>query len=308
MSSWRYLEGHELDSSSAAEDFLSYLSDVKQLSQNTLDSYGRDLRQFMQYLSYSGVLDVSLANSNLISTYLDQLAMNGKAASSISRHLASLKSFFSFLILKAIIEDNPTDSVGTFKVDKRAPEVLSKQDIEKILDVRDITTPVGMRDKAILELLYATGIRASEAISLSVDDVSTQAGYVRCSGAKERVIPLGKPACSWVELYLISGRPQLIQTDRIKAMFVNHHGLGLTRQGFWKIVKKRAEAVGVCCHITPHILRHSFAAHMVAGGADLRAVQEMLGHADISSTQVYAASGRRKLRDVYEDAHPRALR
>ena len=289
------------------QHFISYLASERGLAQNTLESYGRDLRYFQQYLENNRLTFATGSTNEIIRTYLDELKKQGKAVSTISRNLAALKSFYQYLLKEQYLAD-PASKIESPKLEKKLPQVLSVQQVELLLKQPNINLPAGLRDKAMLELLYATGIRVSELITINVNDVNLELGYIKCfgRGAKERVVPLGSIASKCVTQYLRKGRTALVRSKQEEAMFVNHHGRRLTRQGFWKIIKKYALEAQIDQKITPHTLRHSFATHLLENGADLRSVQEMLGHADISTTQIYTHVTKNRLKEVYDKAHPRA--
>lgn len=289
-------------------EFINYLSVERGLAQNTLESYGRDLRQFQSYLSNSHKDLVKDSNRSTILEYLNNLQTRGRAVSTISRNLAAIKSFYQYLVRERYLEKDPAANVESPKLEKKLPKILSISEVEELLKQPNTSMPAGVRDKAMLELLYATGIRVSELISLNISDVNLDMGYIKCfgKGAKERIVPLGSIAAKCVQDYLAKGRLKLVRTYEESALFVNHHGNRLTRQGFWKIIKKYAQEANINKDITPHTLRHSFATHLLENGADLRSVQEMLGHADISTTQIYTHVTRNHLKEVYDKTHPRA--
>lgn len=288
-------------------EFINYLSVERGLAMNTLESYGRDLRQYSQYLQRDEA-DLDTVTRNTIVNYLMHLQTQGKATATIARRLAALKAFYQFLVREKMIKNDPTANLESPKLEKRLPKVLTVGEVERLLAQPAAEEASGLRDRAMLELLYATGLRVSELVSLNVLDVNLETGYIRCSGkgSKERVVPLGTLAINSCREYLLRGRPKLVKEEREEALFVNHHGHRLTRQGFWKIVKKYAEDARIEKEITPHTLRHSFATHLLENGADLRSVQEMLGHADISTTQIYTHVTKGRLKEVYARAHPRA--
>ena len=290
------------------EEFITYLSAERGLAPNTLESYGRDLRQFQAFLAHDHLDLVKQANRAAIFSYLQNLQVKGRAVSTISRNLAAIKSFYQFLVREKYLEKDPSANLESPKLEKRLPKVLSVAEVEELLKQPNNFLPSGMRDRAMLELLYATGIRVSELISLNISDVNLDMGYLKCygKGAKERIVPVGSIAVKCVQEYINKGRPKLIRTYDEAALFVNHHGNRLTRQGFWKIIKKYAQEAHINKDITPHTLRHSFATHLLENGADLRSVQEMLGHADISTTQIYTHVTRNHLKEVYDKTHPRA--
>ncbi|KYZ77500.1 recombinase XerD [Anaerosporomusa subterranea] len=293
---------------SFVSEFINYLAVERGLAQNTLESYGRDLRQFQAYLQESKIDFMKDLNRSTILTYLNNLQTNGKAVSTISRNLAAIKSFYQYLVRERYLEKDPAAHLESPKLEKKLPKVLSVHEVEELLKQPNALLPAGLRDKAMLELLYATGIRVSELISLNISDVNLDMGYIKCygKGSKERIVPLGSIAAKCVQDYLGKGRTKLVRTYEEAALFINHHGNRLTRQGFWKIIKKYAQEACIVKEITPHTLRHSFATHLLENGADLRSVQEMLGHADISTTQIYTHVTRNHLKEVYDKTHPRA--
>lgn len=290
------------------QSFIHYLTVEKGLSKNTLESYKRDLKQFIAYLRKSEQSKIEEISRQNIVSYLMVLREQGKATSTISRSMASIRAFFQFLLRDQKIISDPSIHLETPKIERRLPKVLSIAEVEALLQAPQSSTAFGQRDRAMLELLYATGIRVSELISLSLEDVHLQMGFVKClgKGSKERVIPLGRVAIESLEQYIQVGRHKLDKRKRSKALFLNHHGNPISRQGFWKIIKKHAKDAGIEKDIMPHTIRHSFATHLLENGADLRSVQEMLGHADISTTQIYTHVTKTRLKDVYSKAHPRA--
>ncbi len=290
------------------EEFIQYLQREKGLAVNTLESYGRDLRQYSQYLEADAEGSWNQATRATIAAYLLHLKKQGKSAATIARRLAALKSFYQFLVRENYVEQDPTSNMESPKLEKRLPKVLTIKEVENLLKQPSSTSAAGLRDRAMLELLYATGIRVSELISLNVSDLNLEMGFLRCmgKGSRERIVPMGSVAIRCVKEYLTNGRAKLVSNPEEKALFVNHHGRRLTRQGFWKIVKKYAHDAKIQKDITPHTLRHSFATHLLENGADLRSVQEMLGHADISTTQIYTQITKGRLKEVYSRTHPRA--
>ena len=282
----------------------AYLAEEKHASQNTLSSYLRDITQFAEYLQGD---DLRTADSGRIQDYINWMRGHGKSAASTTRFLASVKSFYNFLIAKGDITENPAKGVTAAKVERKYPEILTSKEVELFLEQPQCVDAKGFRDHAMLELLYATGIRVTELISLDLENLNLAAGVIHCiSKGKERVIPLYHTAIKALQDYVRTIRPQLIADSSEKALFVNMNGERMSRQGFWKIIKYYQEKAGIEKDITPHTLRHSFAVHLLENGADLRSIQEMLGHADISSTQIYTHVVKKQLKDVYQKAHPRA--
>lgn len=285
----------------------SYLQDVKQVSKNTLSSYMRDLRQFDQYWQRVEGNHFGGAHGGDLDAYIKWLRKNGKSAATVSRSIASLRSFYQFLVEQGVAKQNPATALVPDKTVKKLPQILTSREVELLLEQPASTDAKGYRDKAMLEILYATGIRVSELISLDEDDVNLSIGVVHGkTWSKERVIPLYPAAIKALEDYITRVRPHMVSSREEKALFVNVSGDRMSRQGFWKIIKQYQEKAKIEKEITPHTLRHSFAAHLLENGADLRSIQEMLGHADISSTQVYAQLVKKQLKDVYHKAHPRA--
>lgn len=291
------------------QDYLNYLSVERGLSKNTLESYARDLRQYLSYLKDKKKLKLSETTQATVIGYLLQMQAKGKATATLSRSLAAIKSYYHFLFREERIERDPTMNLDAPKQEKRLPRVLSVEDVERLLEQPDLKVPSGIRDRAMLEVLYATGLRVSELVFLKVSDVNLEMGYIKClgKGSKERIVPLGSMALKYVRHYLEHARRFLASSLHEDTLFLNHHGHRLTRQGFWKIIKKYAENIQLEEEITPHTLRHSFATHLLENGADLRSVQEMLGHADIATTQIYTHLTKNKIKEVYDKTHPRAL-
>ena len=290
------------------ENFSHYLSVEKGLARNTLESYRRDLQKFFKYIEKKKIASPAEIDRPLITGYLLTLKEEGRAPSTISRNVASIRSFFNFLVQDDLLEDNPAQLVKAPRIEKKLPRVLTTKEVDRLLRQPRDDSQAGLRDKAMLELLYASGIRVSELVSLNVADFSPEVGYLRCrgKGMKERIVPIGSVAVNYVQEYLHNCRRKMLKQNDEKALFLNHHGRRLTRQGFWKILKKYARQSKISGEITPHTLRHSFATHLLENGADLRSVQEMLGHSDISTTQIYTQITRRKIREVYDKTHPRA--
>ena len=287
--------------------YQSYLENEKHASQNTLSSYMRDLRQFAAWLEEHSPADLRKVKQATVSEYAEWMNGKGKSAATVTRSIASIKSFYLYLQSQGEVTTNPAKGVATKKVERKFPEILTAHEVELFLEQPQCVDAKGYRDHAMLELLYATGIRVSELISLNEKDVSLSAGFIRCeSKGKERIIPLYPAAIKALSDYMKDVRTQLIADPEETALFVNMNGERMSRQGFWKIVKHYQETAQISKDITPHTLRHSFAVHLLENGADLRSIQEMLGHADISSTQIYTHVVKKQLKDVYQRAHPRA--
>ena len=288
-------------------NFLAFLKNEKKSSSNTIQSYKRDIVYFEKYVNENDI-DYLKVEEKDIKEYMNYLKEEGSKASSISRHLASIRSFYQFLVKQKLIKKDPTAKIPSPKLEKRKPEVLSSEEVEQLLSQPKNVDLKGTRDKAMLEFAYATGMRVTEIIDLNISDVEIDNEAVVCkSNKKTRTIPLGKVCMKNLKEYIEDARPILIKDENEQALFVNINGKRLTRQGFWKIVKYYKEQAHIEKDITPHVLRHSFATHLLQNGADLRAIQTMLGHSDISSTQVYMQfKDIDGLKDVYKNSHPRA--
>ena len=296
------MSDHEL-----LEQYRQYLITVKNASSNTENSYMRDLRQLQSYLF--GELKISLTDADepSLRNYLDYLRDSGKSASTLSRNIASWKNFYQFLLQRSFIEENPAAHMNSEKSEQKLPSILTSRDVELLLQQPQTTEAKGIRDKAMLELMYATGIRVSELIGLNLTDVNFASGSIRCSSKNhERFIPMYPYAMSILSDYVEKTRPLMMISAERDALFVNMNGERMSRQGFWKIVKSYQQKANIKKEITPHTLRHSFAAHLLENGADLHSVQKMLGHSDISTTMMYTKLVPNSIRDVYRQAHPRA--
>lgn len=292
--------------SASLNDFILYLEKEKKLTQNTLASYRHDMEAFLDYCSDRRQPPEQVTQKG-IKAYLTHLKELGRADSTISRGFVTLKSYYAFLQRRQITMANPTTGIRPPRIEKKLPLVLTPSEIERLLEQPTPVDAKGRRDKAMLELLYATGIRVTELIQLNITDVNLDMGFIRCgSQAKERIIPFGKMSTQALADYMTNARPIMLRTPDEAALFLNIAGQRISRQGFWKLLKQYAAAAGIKTSITPHTLRHSFAAHLLENGADLHAVQSMLGHADISSTQMYVQLMNSGLKDVYAKAHPRA--
>ena len=286
--------------------FLEFLENDKKLSMNTLQSYKRDILQYQEYINKNGLNFLKVSDEEL-SDYFEELKGLNKKASTISRNLATIRSFYQFLVRSKKIKKDPTIGVESPKVEKKVPSILTSKEVELLLEQPKDVDLKGIRDKAMLEFAYATGMRVTEIISLDITNVNVIESYVTCNkGSKKRTIPLGSLSLNALIDYMEKARPVLIKDEETKALFVNVNGKRLTRQGFWKIVKHYKEQANITKEITPHVLRHSFATHLLQNGADLKAIQTMLGHSDISSTQVYMQFQNDNLKDIYRKAHPRA--
>lgn len=289
------------------DEFVDYLTNVKKSSANTIASYKRDLNKLYNYLISVDITDVNKVTGTNLNSYILQIEKQGMSTATVSRNIASIKAFFIFLLKQGVISEDPSEVLKPPKIEKKAPVILTTEEVNLLLEQPNGTTPKDIRDKAMLELLYATGIRVSELINLKLKDVNLSLDYIQCrDGNKDRVIPFTKETKAALEDYINNARMALC-TDDQEVLFTNCQGSPMTRQGFWKIIKYYSGKAGIKKDITPHTIRHSFAMHLVNNGADLRAVQEMLGHSDISTTQIYLkANANTKLKEVYEKAHPRA--
>jgi len=287
-------------------DFTDYLVTDKKVSANTLQSYIRDIKQYMEYLQSSGISGCADVTPTAYLGYITYLQKMGKAPTSVSRVIASTRSFYRFLCSKKMCDINPVEKVHALKSERKLPQILTGEEIQLLLAQPTAKDFKGKRDKAMLELLYATGIRVTELMSLNMGDINLEIGYIICRRqTKERIIPIYPRAASALKEYINDERNFMLD-ENPDALFVNINGTRLTRQGFWKIIKSYAEKAGINKDITPHTLRHSFAAHLLENGADIKSLQEMLGHADVSSTQIYTSIIKNKINEVYKNAHPLA--
>lgn len=288
------------------QNFIQYLHQVKQTSANTEVSYARDLKKMNQYLSAQGIFTASEVTATSLNSYILFLEKEGRKPATISRSIASMKAFYHYMEKEHRLAADPSERLKAPKIEKKMPVILSTEEVNRLLGQPNGASPKELRDKAMLELLYATGIRVSELISLKLWDVNLKMEYLTCSdGHKERMIPFGGIAKQALLRYLEQGRPRLVDDGSVDWLFTNCLGQAMSRQGFWKLIKSYGRKAGIEAEITPHMLRHSFAAHMVNNGADLKALQEMLGHSDVSTTQVYAQISQKRMREVYMKAHPR---
>ena len=289
------------------DHYLNYLTVERGLSNNTLDAYGRDLARYLDYLESQKVVALENISAAVVLRFLSHLKDAGLSPRSRARALAALRTFHKFLVREKITHDNPTDQVNSPKSFTALPHTLAPLDVEKLLSSPKGESPLAWRDRAMLEIIYATGLRVSELVSLKLSDLQMDVGYLTAFGkrSKQRIVPLGETAIAVLQEYLQNGRPGLEKQKGSHFLFLNRSGEGLTRQGFWKIIKRRALEAGIIQSITPHTMRHSFATHLLENGADLRSVQAMLGHADISTTQIYTHVTRERLRKMHAEHHPR---
>ena len=287
---------------------MHYLKVERGLSENTIASYGIDLKLFLEYLRENEIPSFKQVNKEVIVNYMQSEKNNNKANSSILRSVSSLRKFFQYLAQEKIIEKDPMLLIDTPKKKQHLPQVLTKEEVEELLHSPNTGQVLGLRDRAMLELMYATGLRISEIINLKLEDLHLTMGTLQTlgKGHKERIVPVGDEAIKWINRYLEEARPKLLKQKRSNYLFLNFHGNNLTRQGVWKNLKAEVRKAGIQKNITPHTLRHSFATHILENGADLRIVQELLGHADISTTQIYTHLSNKQLADIYNRAHPRA--
>ncbi|AJS61399.1 site-specific tyrosine recombinase XerD [Paenibacillus sp. IHBB 10380] len=289
--------------------FIRYMGDERGLSRNTLESYERDLVQVLEFMEARGIHSPDQIKRSDIVLFLQSMKQAGRAASTVTRKTVSIRSFFQYLSKESVVGHDPSLHIETPKLEKKAPNVLSIEEVEQLLAAPESLTPQGLRDKAMLELLYATGMKVSELVSLDIGHVQTQLRYLHCIGSsgKERILPFNRISAEHVDLYLQEGRDKLARDNGDKqALFLNTLGGRLTRQGFWKLMKKYGKETGIKKDITPHTLRHSFASHLIGNGADLRSVQEMLGYSDISTTQLYSSITKKSMKEEYDHHHPRA--
>lgn len=291
---------------SEVDSFINYLQAERGLAKNTCQAYRCDLNQCIAYLKRKKILSLSKLSTSLLTNYLLRLKDGGLKASSISRKLAAIKSFVRFLVAEEFLGSNPIANLESPRIGSCLPKCLTYEEVDNLLGRPDVSRPLGIRDRALLELLYATGIRVSELISIKASDLDIRVGFVKVfgKGGKERIVPLGKTAIFWVLKYMEEVRPKLLKEEE-KTFFLNWRGCPLTRQGFFKIIKRYGLLSGIKKSISPHILRHSFATHLLNRNADLRSLQEMLGHASIATTQIYTHLNRERLKEIHQRCHPR---
>lgn len=286
--------------------FLDYLKNTKNASRSTVISYERDLKKLEAYLNEKGVESLADITPRNLTAYLAYLEKKGLSAATISRNVASMKAFFRYACCQNKMESDPTETIRAPHIDRKTPDVLTEEEVTRLLEQPSGESPKELRDRAMLELLYATGMRVSELISLQLPDVSLTMNYVICrDGEKERMIPFGARAKEALERYIREGRDALLKESGQTSLFVNCSGNPMSRQGFWKLLKQYARKAGIYAEITPHTLRHCFAAHLLENGADIKSVQEMLGHSSLSTTQIYQGLHISHMRNLYEQVHPR---
>ena len=288
-------------------EYTDFMRNTCHKTQNTVDSYRRDVRQYAAYLDEIGISSIKNTTQTNVLSYIMLLQKQGRASSTVSRVLASIRSYYLYLLRNGQIDTDPTLTLSSPKIEKKQPKVLSNRQVELLLNQPKLSDNKGIRNKAMLELLYATGIRVSELIGLNISDINLSMGYIRCSNNKgERVIPIGNKAIDALKLYLDKARNDMLRNESEEALFLNRMGTRISRQGFWKIIKQYQISSGIDTEITPHLLRHSFAAHLIRNGADLESLKSMMGHSDISSTNVYTCFLDDNIKRVYEKTHPRA--
>lgn len=291
------------------KDYQHFLRIERQLADNTIESYARDLSSYLSAMESLDLHHFDAITGPAITSYLNELALNQLSARTLARHISSIRSFHLFLLRERIAHHDPADQLIMPRMEQKLPRVLSVEEVEKLLATPDLSKKIGIRDAAMIELLYGTGMRVTECIELNMDQLHTEMGFVRVigKGNKERIVPLGTYAIERLNHYIRDARHTFIQPGKEKTpLFLNARGGRLSRQGFWKILKQYSEQAGIRGEVSPHMLRHSFATHLIENGADLRAVQELLGHSDISTTQIYTHVSRKHMKEVYHQFHPRA--
>ena len=289
------------------EAYAVYLTTEKKMAENTSQAYLRDIRHFSNFAAARGITDLQEVSSTDILAYLMELKTGGRSKSTVNRKLASIRTFYQYLVKKGVLKDNPTEAIKSPKVEKKDIQYLSTEEIERLLELPDDTVK-GKRDRAILELLYATGIRASELIEMQTEDVNIRMGFIKCAGTHgtARIIPIGRPCRNAMEAYAAQARDLLRREQETEVLFLNYAGKPFTRQGLWKILKEYGEQAQLAIPLTPQVIRNSFAVHMLQNGADIKSLQELMGHEDISATQAYLAVVKNRIKDVYDRTHPRA--
>ena len=288
-------------------DFEKFLIREKQASDNTVNAYMKDLEHFEDFVVSRGIDRITDVSNSDIVAYLMELKKQGRSKSTVNRRLTSIRTFYKFLLREGKVRENPAEDIKSPRIEKKDIEFLSIDDVNKLMTLPDESIK-GIRDRAILELMYATGIRASELIDMKLDDLNMRMGFVKCTGehSKARIIPIGRPARHALEDYVYDARPVLLKNSTNEKLFVNYAGESMTRQGLWKILKEYGEEAGLKIRLTPQVLRNSFAVHMLQNGADIKSIQELMGHEDIAATQAYLAVTKNRIKDVYDRAHPRA--
>jgi integrase/recombinase XerD len=289
-------------------EFINYLAVERGLARNTLLAYRTDLMSYLAFCRQYNMTDLNQAGKDAVMSYIYQLQVNNSSPATISRRLAAIKAYYRFAFNEGVLTKDPVQDLESPKPAQRLPRILNVEEVDLLLSQPRISQPAGLRDKAMLELLYATGLRVSELVSLDLNNLNLENNFIRCygKGSKERIVPIGEIAVHFVKEYLQRGRGKLEKSGTSPALFLNQRGQRLTRQGFWKIIKKYAAQARIDTVITPHTLRHSFATHLLENGADIRSVQEMLGHSDISTTQIYTHLTQKRVKDIYNRSHPRA--
>ena len=288
-------------------DFEKFLIREKQASDNTVNAYMKDLEHFEDFVVSRGIDRITDVSNSDIVAYLMELKKQGRSKSTVNRRLTSIRTFYKFLLREGKVRENPAEDIKSPRIEKKDIEFLSIDEVNKLMTLPDESIK-GIRDRAILELMYATGIRASELIDMKLDDLNMRMGFVKCTGehSKARIIPIGRPARHALEDYVYDARPVLLKNSTNEKLFVNYAGESMTRQGLWKILKEYGEEAGLKIRLTPQVLRNSFAVHMLQNGADIKSIQELMGHEDIAATQAYLAVTKNRIKDVYDSAHPRA--
>ena len=288
-------------------DFEKFLIREKQASDNTVNAYIKDLEHFEDFVVSRGIDRITDVSNSDIVAYLMELKKQGRSKSTVNRRLTSIRTFYKFLLREGKVRENPAEDIKSPRIEKKDIEFLSIDEVNKLMTLPDESIK-GIRDRAILELMYATGIRASELIDMKLDDLNMRMGFVKCTGehSKARIIPIGRPARHALEDYVYDARPVLLKNSNNEKLFVNYAGESMTRQGLWKILKEYGEEAGLKIRLTPQVLRNSFAVHMLQNGADIKSIQELMGHEDIAATQAYLAVTKNRIKDVYDRAHPRA--
>ena len=288
-------------------DFETFLIKEKHASENTVNAYMKDLEHFRDFIVSRSIDRLSDVSNSDIVAYLMELKKQGRSKSTVNRRLTSIRTFYKYLLREGKVRENPAEDIKSPRIEKKDIEFLSIDEVNRLMTLPDDSTK-GIRDRAILELMYATGIRASELIDMKIDDLNMRMGFVKCTGehSKARIIPIGRPARHALEDYVYDARPVLLKKSTNEKLFVNYAGESMTRQGLWKILKEYGEEAGLKIRLTPQVLRNSFAVHMLQNGADIKSIQELMGHEDIAATQAYLAVTKNRIKDVYDRAHPRA--